>query len=43
MYKHNNETHSDADSARGLKIFQEKISKNEDVVYLQMEQNNTIN
>ena len=43
MYRHKNETHSNADSASGLETFQEKISKDEDVVDLQMEQNKTIN
>ena len=43
MYKHENETRGNADSASGLETFQEKITKNEDVVDLQMEQNRTIN
>ena len=47
MYKHRNEKDSksgiDADRARSLETFEEKISKNEDVVDLQMEQNKTIN
>ena len=45
MYKHR--THGkdgiNTESARSLETFQEKISKNEDVVDLQMEQNKTIN
>ena len=47
MYEHRNETHGkdgiNTESARSLETFQEKMSKNEDVVELQMEQNRTIN